>query len=427
MANVAVIGAGPMGLAAAWELCKAGHAVTVYEADKVVGGMSASFDFDGERIERFYHFICTGDTAYFALLEELGIADRLRWRATRMGYFHDGRMHEWGNPLALLRFPGIGLLAKIRYGLMAFTATKRRNWRRLEHVDAVSWLTRWLGPACYDVLWRRLFELKFHHFTPDLSAAWIWARLRRTGTSRRNLMEERLGYLEGGTDTFLEAILAAIRGAGGSVLTGHRVDEVLVEDGRAQGVRFGAQVFAHDALISTVPLPFVPAMIPALASQTLARYRAIDNIAVVCVLAKLAVPYSDYFWLNISDEQISFPGVIEYSNLRPCQAHVLYVPFYLPGDHEDYARPDGWFIEQTRRQLLRMNPRLREADILTMRAGRYRYAQPICPPGFLDRLPPVDPGVRGLLVADTSHCYPEDRSVHESVKLGAGLARALRC
>jgi protoporphyrinogen oxidase len=74
-----------------------------------------------------------------------------------------------------------------------------------------------------------------------------------------------------------------------------------------------------------------------------------------------------------------------------------------------------------------MNPRLREADILTLRAGRYRYAQPICPPGFLDRLPPVDPGVRGLLVADTSHCYPEDRSVHESVKLGAGLARALRC
>ena len=50
-----------MGLATAWALARAGVSVEVFEAGPVVGGMSASFDFEGTRIERYYRFICTPD------------------------------------------------------------------------------------------------------------------------------------------------------------------------------------------------------------------------------------------------------------------------------------------------------------------------------------------------------------------------------
>ena len=56
--NVAVVGAGAMGLCAAYYAAKAGHRVTVFEHDRVPGGMAAHFDFDGFSIERFYHFVC---------------------------------------------------------------------------------------------------------------------------------------------------------------------------------------------------------------------------------------------------------------------------------------------------------------------------------------------------------------------------------
>ena len=67
-----------MGLAAAYHLCCAGHKVSVYEADAVAGGMSASMDFDGVRIERFYHFICRDDQPYLDHLKALGIEHTLR-------------------------------------------------------------------------------------------------------------------------------------------------------------------------------------------------------------------------------------------------------------------------------------------------------------------------------------------------------------
>ena len=120
--RVAVIGAGPMGLAAALASARAGADVTVFERDDRIGGMSASVDFDGTRIERYYHFICRPDETLFAYLREFGLENRLRWQPTRMGFYHVGKLHDWGHPAALLRFPGLSLLQKMRYGLHVMRA-----------------------------------------------------------------------------------------------------------------------------------------------------------------------------------------------------------------------------------------------------------------------------------------------------------------
>ena len=81
MVKTVIIGAGAMGLAAAHYALKAGHEVDVVEADATAGGMAAHFDFDGLSLERFYHFVCKADATTFALMKELGIADKMRWRA----------------------------------------------------------------------------------------------------------------------------------------------------------------------------------------------------------------------------------------------------------------------------------------------------------------------------------------------------------
>lgn len=422
MAKIAVIGGGPMGLATAYHLLKAGHDVDLFEADKQLGGMSASFVFDGIKIERYYHFICKSDQPLFDLLEELGIDHALRWTETRMGYFHGGRLCDWGEPVALLKFPGLDLVSKIRYGLLAFTSTKRSDWSKLDRIDAVTWLRRWVGERGYDALWRPLFELKFHHYTPNLSAAWIWARLRRVGTSRKSLLQEELGYLEGGSDTFLDRIAEEIGARGGKIHLQSRVDEITIEGGEVRGVVVAGEHLGFDRVVSTIPMPYVADMVPALPAPVRDAYNSVNNIAVVCVLVHLREPLTPYFWLNISDPAIDIPGVIEYTNLNPLDGHIVYAPFYIPGEHADYQRDNDFFIEKVRRYLFAINPALPETAILKIAAGRYRYAQPICEPEFPARLPPVNPGVAGLFIADTCFYYPEDRSISESVNLGRELA-----
>src|SRR5688572_19780328 len=64
--NFAIVGAGPMGLMAALRLLEKGHNVDIFERDDRIGGMSASFDFDGLKIERYYHFVCKTDYPLFA-------------------------------------------------------------------------------------------------------------------------------------------------------------------------------------------------------------------------------------------------------------------------------------------------------------------------------------------------------------------------
>ena len=58
-------------------------------------------------------------------MAELGIGDRMVWRETSMGYFIEGRHYDWGDPVALLKFPLLSLREKIGYGLQAFLQTKR--------------------------------------------------------------------------------------------------------------------------------------------------------------------------------------------------------------------------------------------------------------------------------------------------------------
>ena len=81
--RIAVLGAGPMGLAVAYQLARDGHRPVVFEADDRVGGMTACFDFSGLQIERYYHFHCTSDSAFLQMLDELGIAHQMHWVETK--------------------------------------------------------------------------------------------------------------------------------------------------------------------------------------------------------------------------------------------------------------------------------------------------------------------------------------------------------
>lgn len=425
MARVAIVGAGAMGLSAAYHAAKAGHQVTVYEADKVAGGMAAHFDFGGLSIERYYHFVCKADRPTFELMDELGIGGRMAWVPTSMGYFVDGRLHDWGNPVALLKFPGLGLIEKLRYGLMMFLSVRRREAGDLETRSARRWIEGWCGPDVYRRLWKPLFDLKFYQYADDISAAWIWTRIKRVGSSRRSLMQEELGYIEGGTQTLVEALARAIEQRGGDIRLGARVEEVKTEAGRVTGVVADGTFEPHDAVICTVPTPLVAKIVPSLSEAAKAAYAAILNIGVACLIFKLKRSVTPHFWVNMVDKRAPIPGFVEFSNLRPTGDVVVYVPYYMPVTHPNWTRSDAELLDEAFACLKLVNPALTDADRIDARVGRLAHAQPVCPPGFAAMIPNVQTEVAGLQIADTCFYYPEDRGISESVRYGRLMAQAI--
>jgi protoporphyrinogen oxidase len=421
--KVAVFGAGPMGLAVAYQLARDGHHPIVYEADDRVGGMTATFDFSGLSIERYYHFHCISDHAFLKVLDELGLANKIHWVQTKMGYWYQNQLQPWGNPVALLRFKGLSFIAKFRYGLHAFLSTKRNDWKPLDKVDAVRWIKGWVGAEAYEVLWGRLFEYKFYDYTSNLSAAWIWSRIRRIGRSRYDLFREKLGYLEGGSETLLQALRVDIEKNGGEIKLQSPAIKVLMDGGKVTGVETSAGVELVDTVISTIPLPYIPRLMPDLPTTILDQFKSVKNIAVVCVIAKLRCKVTENFWLNINDPEMDIPGLVEYSNLRPLDQHIVYVPFYMPGDHPKFSEADEIFLKKVRTYLKKINPQLSDEDFLDLRASRYRFAQPIGIPGYLETIPSPKLPIEGLWVADTSYYYPEDRGISESIHFGRQLAK----
>jgi protoporphyrinogen oxidase len=424
MNKVAVIGAGPMGLAVAYELSKQGNAVDVYEFDDRIGGMSAHFDFNGMDIERYYHFVCGQDTPLFELLDELKLRDKLHWVDTKMGYYYNGQLHKWGDPFSLLTFPHLDLISKLRYGAHMFFSSKRKKdqWKDLDSIDAVKWLKKAGGNKSYKVLWERLFQLKFHHYTDNLSAAWIWARIRRMGQSRRSIFQESLGYIENGSVTLLNRLRQEIENKGGRILLNTAVDEVISNNNKVTGIKVNQEIINYDQVISTIPLQYLPKMIPQLPDEHLIQYKKVQNIGVVCLIFKLKKPVTPNFWLNISDVNFEIPGIIEMSNLRPLPEHTVYVPYYMPQSLEKFKWTDEQFITEAKSYLVKLNPELNESDVIDVNVSRYAFAQPICQPDFAHHLPPMRSTIEGLFIADTSYYYPEDRSISESIHLGKRLA-----
>jgi len=417
-----VIGAGPMGLAAAYRLSQDGHAVTVVEADSQIGGMSAAFDFDGLQLERYYHFVCKTDGPLFETLREFGLFDKLRWRDTELGFYYQGRWFDWGKPAALLRFPHLSLFDKLRFSLHVLRTKATQDWTALDRVQATDWIRKSVGERAYQVLWERLFALKFFEHQHNMSAAWIGTRIKRVALSRKSLLQEQMGYLEGGSEILLQAYRERLERAGAAIRLSAPVRQLVCEGGRVKGVQIGNELLTGDGVLSTIPLKYVPRLAPDLSAEEKRRIEAIDNIGVACVLLKLRRPATKYFWMNVNDERIEVPGYIEYSNLNPLSQSVVYVPYYMPKTHPKWAWADEEILDDAVQGFLLTQPQLCSSDIIARHVSRYEFAQPICPPGFYDMLPSMQTSIEGFCMADTCYYYPEDRSISESIRVGRELA-----
>ena len=91
-----VIGAGIAGLAAAYQLKKAGHDVQVLEANSYVGGRMFTIQWEGFQVDGGAKFVTTSDRSLIDMVRELGLADQLvkSKEGLTITIYRDGKMHS---------------------------------------------------------------------------------------------------------------------------------------------------------------------------------------------------------------------------------------------------------------------------------------------------------------------------------------------
>jgi protoporphyrinogen oxidase len=444
--RIAVIGAGVCGLVAAHRLGAAGHACDVYERWPGLGGMAATLDVGGGALlERYYHHLFTTDRHIAALYDELGMPDELEWRPSSVAFFAQGRQWPFVTPSDLLRFGPLPPLDRVRMGA-AVVALQRlgRDRAPYERVTARAWIERYMGRAAWEHVWGPLLRGKFGARADDVAMVWLWSKFR---LRREDSGEEKLGYPWHSWERLLVALQRSIEARGGRVLIDRPAARV-ARDGDAFAVTAGAPgsfraghdpgAFTadgpperYDRVLATVPndvfLRLVePGLIPA---PYLERLRSVEYFAALCLLLELDRRFSPYYWTNVADRALPFVGLIEHTNFVEPERYggrrFLYVANYLEHGHELLSLDAEALLARYEPGLRAVNPAFSRGWVRRSWRHVEPAAQPIVTVGYHERIPALRTPVPGLVLANTTQVYPEDRGTNYAVRLGGDAARAL--
>jgi protoporphyrinogen oxidase len=301
-------------------------------------------------------------------------------------------------------------------------ASRLTDWRSIEDLTVEQWLIKLSGISVFEKIWRPLLRAKLGEEYKTTSATFIWATIQRLYAARRSgLKEEMFGYLPGGYGRMLETYMKALSQTGVNIVCGVRVNTIFPEPGGLAINLERQQSKLFDKVVVTVPAPLTACLCPSLSMEEKQRLGQVSYSGIICGSALLQRPLTPYYVTNILDASIPFTGLIEMSALvDPAQIGnhgLLYIPRYLPPDHNDFRRSDEDLESEMVAALKRMHPSLSDNPILAFRISRARYVFPRPEPGYSKRIPNIDTSTPGLSILNSAHILNGTLNVNETVNL----------
>ena len=437
---IGIVGGGLAGLAAAYRLREAGREVRVFEASEDVGGLAATYETAGDRIEAYYHHLSKSEETIVELAAELGVGDRIEWRIGENAYYVDGVAHPLDTPWEIAAYPHLSIYDKIRLAALTLEVDVRGGRPRFDTYDDIEtfedvpiteFLLEHTTRGVYEYFFEPLLDAKFGDRKADVSAAWLLGRIKFRG-ERDVLRGEVLGYLEGGFAVLVEALVEAVGRE--RIDTGTAVTDLSFGpgEGRASGPavesltagRRDGGTETHD--VDGVVVAAMPDVL-----ESLTGYACdIDFQGSVCALVSMTEPLSDTYWLNIADDA-PFGALIEHTNFVPPERyggeHLLYVASYVQDlDEELWQRDDEAVEELWLEGIEALFPDFDRDAVTDVRVSRNPKTAPVYERGYLDMVVPYDlasaglPGVYYAGMASRAQ-YPE-RSLDGAIEAGYAAA-----
>lgn len=422
--RVAIIGAGPAGLAAAYDLARSGHSVTIYEAAPQVGGLAAGFKAPhwDWALEKFYHHWFGSDKAILGLIKELGWSDQVLFPRPYTVAYVKGKFEPLDSPLMALRFflRNYPLSDMIRFGIATLYLRLTPWWQPLEKVTAAAWTRQWYGPRLYELLWRPLLVGKFGEDNLEVvNMAWLWARLHARTT--------RLGTFTGGFQAFMDKLAEVVRGLGVDLRLNSAVTQIKAQPDGQVAVSTAAGTETYRAVLSTSSPALMAHLAPDLPAEYSAQLKALKSMGAVVLVLALNQQLTKYYWHSIPKEAgFPFLALVEHTNYMDREHyggdHLIYVGDYLDPSHENFQLSKEELLERFLPAIQRFNPAFDRTWIMQSWLWKTAYAQPVPPLNHSRNIPALRTPVPGLYFASMSQVYPWDRGTNFAVEIGRRVA-----
>ncbi|MFP4624928.1 MAG: FAD-dependent oxidoreductase [Gemmatimonadota bacterium] len=268
--SVAVVGAGPAGLAAAWRLLGSGVGVRVYEATSRVGGRLRTEHVSGVAADAAVQLLSSGYTETRRLIGALGQGGRLVEVAGRDALWRGGRPHpvRYGSLTSMVGSGALPMRLKLRMGVR-YVPFLERHGRELDlneplraaraGLDGASiaeWGAEHVGRDFVELLVYPLLAA-YYGVTPEETGAGFFHALAKAG------MHVDLLGVRGGLGELAESMAVGLEREGVELHRGRAVRRVWAD---ASGARVATDrgEWSHDGVVVAVPPGAVAGLLPGL-------------------------------------------------------------------------------------------------------------------------------------------------------------------
>jgi protoporphyrinogen oxidase len=403
--RVGIIGAGPAGITAAYQLSKAGAHVEVFEAGDNVGGLSRTIDLWGQKIDLGPHRFFSQDRRVNDVwLDVVGSDYRMVDRLTRI-YYQDRFFHYPLKPGNALWNMGIG---------NAFRCMSSYFKERIHSsipADAnetfESWVVGRFGRHLFEMFFKSYSEKLWGISCDQLDADFAAQRIKKfslgeaikaalgIGTNNHKTLVDQFAYPIGGTGMVYERMAQRVEEQGSAVHLNAPVRRILHHDKQVHGLELvDGRIEPFDHVISTMPLTLLVRGLGDLPRevQTGVEQLRFRNT----ILVYLNVDHADLFgdqWLYVHSPELGMGRVTNFRNWVPdivgdSKTSILALEYWCYDEDPIWRENEEKLIELASQEI-RTTGLIGSANILAGHVHRIRRCYPVYSQGYKKHLQPV--------------------------------------
>ncbi|PYS51827.1 MAG: FAD-dependent oxidoreductase [Acidobacteria bacterium] len=334
--KVVIVGAGPAGLTAAYELCKSGVESVVLEKDVVVGGISRTVNYKGYHFDIGGHRFFTKVKAVDAMWREVLTEEKFLRRSRLSRIYYNKKFFYY--PLrATNALFGLGIWNSF---LIFMSYLKAQTMPEKNEETFEQWISNRFGKRLYNIFFKTYTEKVWGIPCSEIRAEWAAQRIKGLSllaAVKNALVQQRAGskgeviktlidsfdYPERGPGQMWETVAEIVKRRGSEIRFDAGVEKILWTEGRVTGLEISKggqrEVIDGTHFISTMPIKELIAKLEPPAPEHVREaanklsYR--DFLTVALVVRK-----SDLFpdnWIYIHDSDVKVGRIQNFKNWSP--------------------------------------------------------------------------------------------------------------